>query len=149
MSFKVYASTEYTKEQIAAITTESIGAAAADLSNVDMTVLATALGAAKITTGSYVGTGKYGSSNPNSLTFDFVPKIVTVQANALYHGNIQGVVLVHGQTKSGSDGSSSSSSSLTIAWDDSTKSVSWYTDNGASKYQLNNSDGVYYYAAIG
>lgn len=29
-----------------------------------------------IETGSYVGTGTYGSSNPNSLTFDFEPKIV-------------------------------------------------------------------------
>lgn len=28
---------------------------------------------AKIQTGSYVGTGTYGSSNPCSLTFDFVP----------------------------------------------------------------------------
>ena len=28
---------------------------------------------------SYVGTGTYGDSNPNSLTFDFVPKIVIVQ----------------------------------------------------------------------
>ena len=28
---------------------------------------------------SYVGTGTYGESNPNSLTFDFVPKIVIVQ----------------------------------------------------------------------
>ena len=31
---------------------------------------------AKIQTGSYVGTGTYGASNPCSLTFDFEPKIV-------------------------------------------------------------------------
>lgn len=31
--------------------------------------LATAMGAAKIQTGSYVGTGTYGAQNPNSLTF--------------------------------------------------------------------------------
>lgn len=30
---------------------------------------------------SYVGTGTYGSSNPNSLTFDFVPKLVIIRAN--------------------------------------------------------------------
>lgn len=30
----------------------------------------------KIQTGSYVGTGTYGSSNPCSLTFDFVPQLV-------------------------------------------------------------------------
>ena len=32
-------------------------------------------GFAKIQTGSYVGTGTYGASNPCSLTFDFTPKI--------------------------------------------------------------------------
>ena len=29
---------------------------------------------------SYVGTGTYGSSNPNSLTFDFVPKVVIISS---------------------------------------------------------------------
>lgn len=38
----------------------------------------------QIATGSYVGTGKYGSSNPNSLTLEFQPLIV----------------IIHGQTKS-------------------------------------------------
>lgn len=33
---------------------------------------------ARIATGSYTGTGKYGASNPNSLTFDFEPKWVLV-----------------------------------------------------------------------
>lgn len=32
----------------------------------------------KIETGSYVGTGTYGSSNPNSLTFGFQPKIIII-----------------------------------------------------------------------
>ena len=32
----------------------------------------------KIATGSYVGTGTYGESNPNSLTFDFEPKLVII-----------------------------------------------------------------------
>mgnify|MGYP004622760533 CR=1 FL=1 len=32
----------------------------------------------KIATGSYTGTGTYGSSNPNSLTFEFEPKIVII-----------------------------------------------------------------------
>lgn len=30
---------------------------------------------------SYVGTGTYGKSNPNSLTFDFVPKAIMVRDN--------------------------------------------------------------------
>lgn len=33
---------------------------------------------AKIATGSYVGTGKYGPDNPNSLTFDGNPQMVVV-----------------------------------------------------------------------
>ena len=37
-----------------------------------------AVTAPKIATGSYTGTGTYGSSNPNSLTFEFDPKIVFV-----------------------------------------------------------------------
>lgn len=32
----------------------------------------------KIATGSYTGTGTYGESNPNSLTFEFEPKIVII-----------------------------------------------------------------------
>lgn len=44
----------------------------------DISTIATALGAAKIQTGSYTGTGKYGSDNKNSLTFNFVPKLFIV-----------------------------------------------------------------------
>ena len=41
---------------------------------------------AKIQTGSYVGTGTYGESNPNTLTFDFVPKIVVIFGYSDYSG---------------------------------------------------------------
>lgn len=34
---------------------------------------------------SYVGTGTYGSDHPNSLTFDFVPKLVIIRANGAAH----------------------------------------------------------------
>lgn len=37
-----------------------------------------AVTAPKIATGSYVGTGTYGQSNPNTLTFGFVPKLVFI-----------------------------------------------------------------------
>lgn len=36
------------------------------------------LGGTKIATGSYIGTGTYGPSNPNSLTLDFVPQLVLI-----------------------------------------------------------------------
>ena len=35
-------------------------------------------GGVRFSSGSYVGTGTFGEDNPNSLTFDFVPKIVMV-----------------------------------------------------------------------
>lgn len=35
----------------------------------------------KVVTGSYVGTESYGESNPNTLTFSFVPKFVVVSSN--------------------------------------------------------------------
>lgn len=43
---------------------------------------------ARIATGSYTGTGTYGASNPNSLTFEFAPKIVLLTiANTGKSGN--------------------------------------------------------------
>lgn len=46
------------------------------------------IGAAKIATGSYTGTGKYGLNNPNSLTFEFTPKMLFITidtaTNTLY-----------------------------------------------------------------
>lgn len=36
----------------------------------------------KIATGSYIGTGTYGQSNPNSLTFEFEPKLVIILAGS-------------------------------------------------------------------
>lgn len=35
----------------------------------------------QIATGSYVGTGTYGANNPNTLTFDFEPKLVVIKSN--------------------------------------------------------------------
>ena len=46
-------------------------------------------GAAKIQTGSYTGTGTYGSSNPCSLTFDFVPTLVVMVAQYYSTSNFQ------------------------------------------------------------
>ena len=40
---------------------------------------------ARVQVVSYVGTGTYGESNPNSLTFDFVPKMVIIRANGAAH----------------------------------------------------------------
>ena len=44
-------------------------------------------GCAKIQTGNYVGTGTSGSSSPNSLTFDFEPKMVFITPETRNSGN--------------------------------------------------------------
>jgi hypothetical protein len=44
----------------------------------ELSAMATALGAGQIQTGSYKGTGTYGSSNKKSLTFNFTPKLVII-----------------------------------------------------------------------
>lgn len=115
---------------------------------------------ARIQTGSYVGTGTYGSANANSITFDFVPKLFYLQAGTTFGGYGQygyegmgdpkaaAVLWIPGvTTKSyGFAGSSwSSSTCATISFSGNT--LSWYgTDNYT---QANHGGTTYYWVAIG
>ena len=103
----------------------------------------TADGKASIVTGSYVGTGTYGPSNPNTLVFDFVPKLVIIadtanssQMNIWYTGLSQGIYpynsyLYNQYTLSGT-------------------ALSWYNSQATSASdQLNFSGREYAYFAIG
>lgn len=76
--------------------------------------LATAMGGAKIQTGSYTGTGTYGSSNPCSLTFDFVPQLFTLFSSngqavsnnlGTYHLNVSQLTTTYKSVASYSNGS--------------------------------------------
>lgn len=107
----------------------------------------------KIATGSYVGTGVYGSSNPTSLTFDFVPKLIILECNSDIASTPYSVILIRDnpfvrhviQTNSGD----LSDSTLRITW--SENMVSWYNELNA-EYQMNSSQygGLpYFYVAIG
>lgn len=110
---------------------------------------------AKIAHGSYGGSGKYGASNKNTLTFDFAPKLVVV-----HDPNGRNFLLVRGASKvlawiSGGlisvDSTSASGydpqwATLTISWGET--SVSWYAASSA-QYQYNYSGYTYYYIAIG
>lgn len=103
---------------------------------------------AKIAIGSYVGTGMYSSANPNSLTFDFEPKVVIIVQNS--HDNFPGTVFIRGQTLSGTIGENYiSNSQLTVGWSGNT--VTWYTNNSSYKdrAQLNISGNTYFYVALG
>ena len=108
---------------------------------------------AKIQTGSYVGTGTYGASNPCSLTFDFVPKFLYVKStnsssagfflphtltntfkNFAYQGFIQNAAIQSSNCYGKMEGTT----------------LSWYnkmTVGDAAGEQFNNS-GTYHYIAL-
>lgn len=107
----------------------------------------------KIQTGSYVGTGLYGESNPNSLTFNFTPKILFIGGGneGTYVGafpfiyGASEVVSVHNVISDKMTG-------LRVTWNE--KSVSWFFAYGAinpnpSWVQLNGGNANYFWVAIG
>lgn len=96
----------------------------------------------RFVSGTYMGTGTSGSSNPNSLTFDITPVFVYVWLDGkspLYGPMLQG----------NSSATSALNGALTLTW--SGKKVSWYykeSTNG-SYYQCNQSNTTYRYLAFG
>ena len=71
-----------------------------------LTAITLVAGGAKIETGSYVGTGTYGSSNPCSLTFDFAPKVLFmlgVASTTISSGGLTYTALLSGITSTTSD----------------------------------------------
>lgn len=100
---------------------------------------------ARVQFGSYIGTGTYGSSNPNTLTFDFVPKMVFVwgfgnsSGNSLYYQ-----FMFYGENYTSVYIGSNNDRSTKVSWD--SKTVSWYT---VDRYeQLNQSSRTYRFFAI-
>lgn len=95
---------------------------------------------ARIEAGSYTGTGTYGSSNQNSLTFSFVPMAVFVSnhTSAPSAGAGFGFVYINGLHGSGNNVPTFTLSEKTLKWAGSSAS-----------YQLNASGTKYYYVAIG
>ena len=99
-------------------------------------------GNTKVATGSYIGTGAYGSANPCSLTFGFVPKVVLIEArsradsrtfpwlNGALYGNVDSI----------------SSKYNILSWDGNT--LAWYSSTSYVE-QLNISGEEYLYLAIG
>lgn len=139
------------------ITPESIGA---ETKNANLTefvngILRTLgginIGFNKYETGSYEGTGAVGSAVPNTLTFDFTPKIVIVSG-----GNYTAVYVNPFTTCAGFF--TTGTMNHTVTW--GTNSVSWYGNRYAviggssgeietARYQLNESGETYHYVAIG
>lgn len=102
-----------------------------------------------IETGSYVGTGTYGSGNPNTLTFRFEPKFVHIQAGNIGKEDNSGfkfAFFVLG-TKGFSIGPGSANElyNLNAKFDGNT--LSWYL--GSAAQQLNTKSANYFFIALG
>ena len=98
--------------------------------------------------GSYIGTGLYGSANPNTITVPFTPQLVFI-AIANWDGGLHNPsLLMRPRTTGSSRPTADSYSQLTVTWGDN--SVSWYMNGTESPYyQLNVAGEVYYWNAIG
>lgn len=116
------------------------------------TYLLNNLGAARIQTGSYVGTGTYGSSNPCRLQFNFKPQLFILfgksNSNASYRDMI---IAIRGDAQlaftisHGSNPSSPVSTGLIFSW--ASKYLTWYASS--LNNQLNASGVTYNWLAAG
>ena len=116
------------------------------------TAQSTADSKCKIVSGSYTGTGTYGSGNKNSLTFDGTPKLLIVSStvSSAYGGSRTYPQLIFVYGESGSIASLITSGSEVFASATVSRSgntVSWYSADAAAQ-QLNVSGTKYYYIAI-
>lgn len=95
----------------------------------------------RIATGSYVGTGTSGSTNPNMLTFKFEPKLLVISGDT----GAQGIFVINSVARAEY---SNTNVILNVKWEG--KTVTWWARaaNEAAG-QLNNGDTTYYYVALG
>ena len=121
-----------------------------------------AVTATKIDTGSYTGTGTYGSSNPNSLTFAFEPKLVFMFKGKLpsyadinsalvlpVYGTTIGMTTEYARCLFNIYGRKSGDDYYLYAKKSSDgKTLSWYHGAGADD-QMNDSGVTFNYIAIG
>lgn len=85
----------------------------------------------------YVGTGKYGSSNKNQLTFTNTPKAVVIVIGESSATN--SVIFTPGQTKYDMQIFANNYASGTVNWSNDNKTVEWYCTkgpNGATEYEM-------------
>ena len=110
-----------------------------------------ACGNCKIATGSYVGTGQYGSTHKNTLTFDFAPKLViaarasTGLASYGYQGYwSHSFIWTPGMNYVNVGTGSVDECPVTVAGN----TFTWYSTESAA-HQLNTANNTYFYIALG
>lgn len=114
-----------------------------------------AVTAPKIETGSYVGTGTYGQSNPNTLTFGFAPKLVLIYNGSKDYAMFFAFGLGGGYTSGGY--LFAWSSEMAVSNDTYAKIngnvLNWYASNTSAttsrSIQFNVESQTYHYLAIG
>ena len=115
--------------------TDGLAAAAQDLAD----AVGSGGHTCRIAHGSYVGTGAAGSGSPNSLTFDFSPKVLFIAST---RNGYNPIFMVNGGFATGY---------CQQIW--SGNSVTWYDNRGngyATAAEQQNDYGItYYYVAIG
>lgn len=100
----------------------------------------------KISTGSYTGTGTYGTNNKNQLTFNFIPKLLVVQPVSTGYYSFAYVAYGSGGVCLSTRINTSFTSQYLYGSNDG-NSISWYSANADA--QANTSGVVYRYFAIG
>ncbi|MGN0985697.1 MAG: hypothetical protein ACI4OU_04310 [Candidatus Enterenecus sp.] len=109
-----------------------------------------------IAAGSYTGTGTYGEDTPNSLTFDFQPKVVIIDTAVYNHfaacpyiWGSASLAVVHAYTTTGSVSAYLSGENVVTL---NGNTMTWYCPANvlsAVDIQLNVKGNVYRYVAIG
>lgn len=100
----------------------------------------------QIATGSYTGTGYAGSDSPNSITFDFEPKVVLLENG----GNVYGCPIIwHKGVTLLTLALNGSSSSKQLVFEQTEKTLKWYYPVTEASSQLNTQGTVYHWVAIG
>ena len=94
----------------------------------------------KVHPGAYTGTGTYGTNNPNTLEFEFEPKMVLIQGTA---GRVAILIKPSGV---GVSIGPNESTTLNVTWQG--KTVSWYNALNAAN-QMNTENEIYSYTAFG
>lgn len=95
----------------------------------------------RIATGSYVGTDKSGSANPNMLTFEFKPKLLVISGD----NGSQGIFVINSVARAEY---SNSNVTLNVKWEG--KTVTWWARaSNEAAGQLNSGGTTYCYVAIG
>ena len=100
-------------------------------------------GNCKIVYGTYTGNGKYGSANPNKLTFDGKPVLVIVQAQSNTTDFDFHLRMIRGCDWAVGDRNNYSYTN-SVAWGENY--VSWYNNKAETQFNLQGS--VYSYIAL-